>query len=515
MWRAEGIQLILNTVVLVGTSSQTMIGRPIVPDAAVHAVVEEHVSMDTDEGGLRYNDHIYHETLPSDEDESEDEMSIRFGKCTEVTARSKEATGSGKPAESTELRKSPGIAQEDKTLPDVGVERPEFVKHTGAAQLNGKHFEDLTMDDMKAVYFPTVQEAEKFLSLYSRILGFSIRRDRLQKEGNDMVVRRQWVCSKQGLASMKSSKHKGVDKNKFTKHQTIGEQKKSRRNIVPSGRRYTRVNCQAAFSVRYCKERELYRVTKFIHEHNHELAMSHEVECLRRAQVYTSRAYEHLVEQAGGHDGVGFIIKDLYNKIAEKRKNAELDGDAQAALTWMNMRGMESQQFCCKYSLDEEGRLANLFWRDYQSFLDYSAYGDVVIMDSTYKTNMYVKPLVVFVGCNNHRATVVFGFALIRDEREDTYTWVFKNFLESMEHKQPSSILTDGDESIRNVVERMMPQARHKLCAWHIGRNIGQNVKDAAAQKTIGKLIYSSMTISEWEAAWHSMVVRNGLSDNA
>ncbi|XP_062013153.1 large ribosomal subunit protein bL21m [Rosa rugosa] len=35
-------KLILNKVLLVGTSSQTMIGRPIVPDAAVHAVVEEH-----------------------------------------------------------------------------------------------------------------------------------------------------------------------------------------------------------------------------------------------------------------------------------------------------------------------------------------------------------------------------------------------------------------------------------------------------------------------------------------
>ncbi|KAK9906962.1 hypothetical protein M0R45_002576 [Rubus argutus] len=35
-------KLILNKVLLVGSSRQTMIGRPIVPDAAVHAVVEEH-----------------------------------------------------------------------------------------------------------------------------------------------------------------------------------------------------------------------------------------------------------------------------------------------------------------------------------------------------------------------------------------------------------------------------------------------------------------------------------------
>ncbi|KAH0985682.1 hypothetical protein GBA52_012859 [Prunus armeniaca] len=35
-------KLILNKVLLLGSSSQTIIGRPLLPDAAVHAVVEEH-----------------------------------------------------------------------------------------------------------------------------------------------------------------------------------------------------------------------------------------------------------------------------------------------------------------------------------------------------------------------------------------------------------------------------------------------------------------------------------------
>ncbi|KAL6189125.1 hypothetical protein ACLB2K_040515 [Fragaria x ananassa] len=108
------------------------------------------------------------------------------------------------------------------------------------------------------------------------------------------------------------------------------------------------------------------------------------------------------------------------------RKKSHMDGDAQAAMTWKNMRGIDSELFCCRYSLNEEGRLANLFWRDHQSLLDYKAYSDVLIMDTTYKTNLYRKPLVVFVWCNNHIATVVFSFTLIRDEREDTYEWVFQ-----------------------------------------------------------------------------------------
>lgn len=38
------MQLVLNKVLMLGSQTQTIIGRPILPDAAVHAVVEEHVS---------------------------------------------------------------------------------------------------------------------------------------------------------------------------------------------------------------------------------------------------------------------------------------------------------------------------------------------------------------------------------------------------------------------------------------------------------------------------------------
>lgn len=37
------LQVVLNKVLLLGSQTQTIIGRPILPDAAVHAVVEEHV----------------------------------------------------------------------------------------------------------------------------------------------------------------------------------------------------------------------------------------------------------------------------------------------------------------------------------------------------------------------------------------------------------------------------------------------------------------------------------------
>lgn len=37
------LQLILNRVLMLGSTAQTIIGRPVLPDVTVHAVVEEHV----------------------------------------------------------------------------------------------------------------------------------------------------------------------------------------------------------------------------------------------------------------------------------------------------------------------------------------------------------------------------------------------------------------------------------------------------------------------------------------
>lgn len=39
------LQIILSKVLMLGSKTQTMIGRPVLPEAAVHAVVEEHVRL--------------------------------------------------------------------------------------------------------------------------------------------------------------------------------------------------------------------------------------------------------------------------------------------------------------------------------------------------------------------------------------------------------------------------------------------------------------------------------------
>ncbi|CAL9020627.1 unnamed protein product [Prunus brigantina] len=139
-----------------------------------------------------------------------------------------------------------------------------------------------------------------------------------------------------------------------------------------------------------------------------------------------------------------------------------LDGDTEAALSYLKGKGAMDPEFFCKFSVDKENRLGNLFWRDPTSLLDYIAYGDVLIFDSTYKTNMYDKPLVLFVGSNNYRSTVIFGCALLHDETFETYKWLLETFMTFMKDKKPISILMDGYEAMHKVIDDVFPMSNYE-----------------------------------------------------
>jgi hypothetical protein len=213
-----------------------------------------------------------------------------------------------------------------------------------------------------------------------------------------------------------------------------------------------------------------------------------------------------LVDKAGGYVNVGFRIKDLYNKIDGERREIMLEGDTEAALAYLNGKREGDSQFYCKFSVDEENRLCNLFWRDSRSLIDYESYGDVLLFDSTYKTNCYHKPLVLFVGSSNHLTSIVFGCALLLDETIETYTWVLQTFISSMNDKKPIAVLTDGDESMQRAIETVLPECPHRLCSWHIGKNVRANVKDDKLRAKFYKLMWDSSDPDEFERLWTNMI---------
>ena len=47
---------------------------------------------------------------------------------------------------------------------------------------------------------------------------------------------------------------------------------------------------------------------------------------------------------------------------------------------------------------------------------DFNTFGEVLALDTTYKTNKYNEPLTILVRVNHHSGTCAFGLALYIDE---------------------------------------------------------------------------------------------------
>ena len=117
----------------------------------------------------------------------------------------------------------------------------------------------------------------------------------------------------------------------------------------------------------------------------------------------SNQIMDNLIQQARGYENVGFIPKDLYNHVVADRNSNMHDGDVECALAYLQTKVDMDSSFFYRYTVDKESRLANLFWTDSQSRLDYECFGDVLAFDTTYKINVYKKPLVILVGVNHHR----------------------------------------------------------------------------------------------------------------
>ncbi|XP_028055304.1 protein FAR1-RELATED SEQUENCE 5-like [Camellia sinensis] len=208
---------------------------------------------------------------------------------------------------------------------------------------------------------------------------------------NDMGkdISRLWLCSREGQRLLKY-----LDR--------VAEKSRAPKAL-------TRVGCKAQFRIWYdanTGEGKMYVVTHFVADHNHELAEQHCVMYLRSYRSLNS-------------------------------------ADKAQAMAMRNV-GIKTSQIM-DYM---DNKLQNPFLADSKSQADYAKFGDVLIVDPTYRTNAYKKPFVMLAGVTNHFRTTIFACVLLANETIDTYTWVLETFMEAICNKTPVSLLTDGDKAM-------------------------------------------------------------------
>ena len=95
---------------------------------------------------------------------------------------------------------------------------------------------------------------------------------------------------------------------------------------------------------------------------------------------------------------------------------------------------------------------------------NYFQYNDVDLIDSTYKTNKYIYPLLILSNSDNQGKNIIFAIAFINNETQATHKWVLTTFSNFMSLFDPIFIINDQDFAIISAIKEVFPNRTHYLC---------------------------------------------------
>ncbi|KAF2931048.1 hypothetical protein DAI22_05g180300 [Oryza sativa Japonica Group] len=269
-------------------------------------------------------------------------------------------------------------------------------------------------------------------------------------------------------------------------------------------------------------------VTKVVSAHNHPMKksvgvtknyQSHNqidegtrgiIEEMVDSSMSLTNMYGMLSGMHGGPSMVPFTRKAM-DRVAYAIRRDESSDDMQKTLDVLKDLQKRSKNFFYSIQVDEACRVKNIFWSHAVSRLNFEHFGDVITFDTTYKTNKYNMPFAPFVGVNNHFQSTFFGCALLREETEESFTWLFNTFKECMNGKVPIGILTDNCPSMAAAIRTVFPNTIHRVCKWHVLKKAKEfmgNIysKRHTFKKAFHKVLTQTLTEEEFVAAWHKLI---------
>lgn len=119
----------------------------------------------------------------------------------------------------------------------------------------------------------------------------------------------------------------------------------------------------------------------------------------------------------------------------------------------------------------------SIFWADARSRAACEDFGDVVTFDTTCLANKYDMSFAPFVGVNHHGQSLLLGSGLLCDETTISFTWLFEVWKTCMKGKSPKSIITDQCVAMKNAIEVVSSDAKHRWCLWHIMEKIPKKLR--------------------------------------
>ncbi|KAL6653060.1 hypothetical protein ACP70R_011985 [Stipagrostis hirtigluma subsp. patula] len=356
--------------------------------------------------------------------------------------------------------------------------------------------------------FATLQDAHRFISIYGHVTGFAVIKGT-------------------------NYKHKKItfqcNKSRKTK-ETETRQRKRRRDAVE------RTGCGMKVMVKLVAGR--WEVTTVVNEHNHPLWCSPSLTRFFLSHKYMpeeERNFSRILQESRVKPTK---IMEIFRKVMGRCKNIpvrkmdvnnleQCDGpmrtrntDIESTLEYVKSLQKAEPGFYYALKTDEYNTVRSIFWTDARARLDYALYGDFISFDTTYSTTECNMPFAPLIGINGHGKTIVFGCALLENDKAETISWLFRTFLDVMDGKKPSIILTHQDSAMQQSIADVFPTVFHRFSMWHVMREAaaefgGFMVNRSGMEGQLTSLITDSLTTEEFEVGWKAMVEKYTAELNA
>ncbi|KAM0837675.1 hypothetical protein ACQ4PT_061498 [Festuca glaucescens] len=366
----------------------------------------------------------------------------------------------------------------------------------------------------EGMQFDSRESAFQYFALFARRIGFAIRKyTSLNSRRTNTMIKQVFVCTKQGHTHVSDK--------------VVKERKTS--SLI-------KCMCPAKIVARKTTKGWVYRTVDL--QHNHPLhpsdwlirfakchkSMTHQdkefIRILHLGKIPPRRVMQIYSAMKLGYRGVGFDRRDVSNlKYVDKTGNR--NKDIEACIKRFTSLQAKVPGFTYDFETDDTNAVRSIFWIDAMCRMNYKLYGEYVSFDTTFQTNVYNMPFAPIIGVNNHGNTVLFGVGLLKDERVDTFEWLFRTFVGAMGGKAPKCIITDQDKAMMKAIGdlNLLAETIHRFCLWHIIKKLLEKLASIAARKEglsddLRYVIKNSFTVEEFEEGWISVLEKYDVSSN-
>ncbi|KAF0906848.1 hypothetical protein E2562_013243 [Oryza meyeriana var. granulata] len=166
------------------------------------------------------------------------------------------------------------------------------------------------------------------------------------------------------------------------------------------------------------------------------------------------------------------------------------------------------------YKVGADGRLEGIFWASSALGWDYVTNGGGVVVDTTFRTNRCGAPFVPFLGLNHHRRPIVFGCGVVADQSIDSFVWLLRAFMQSIQDDVPKSIITDGGDAVVAAVKAVFPQSNHRVCTSHVEQAIREHLLHGSAQDDFRSLMRDACSPAAFDERWSGFLAKHRTAEN-